>query len=80
MTTVPTLIQQYSFIPEGLKSGYLLELLEKYEKQKIIIFVKTCKDCHLIYFTLKKLGHKVSLLHSIMKQTKRMVNLLNFRN
>lgn len=30
MTTVSTLIQQYSFIPSGLKSGYLLELLGRY--------------------------------------------------
>lgn len=80
MTTVPTLIQRYLFIPEGLKSGYLLTTLESYKNQKIIIFVKTCKECHLLFFTLKKLDYKVSLLHSIMKQTKRMVHLLNFRN
>lgn len=43
MTTVPTLVQKYLFIPEGLKPGYLLSILEEYKNQKIIIFIKTCR-------------------------------------
>ena len=80
MTTVPTLIQRYLFIPSGLRNGYLLAVLKQYRGSKAIVFVKTCKECHLIYLTLKKLGYKTCMLHSIMKQTKRMVHLLNFRN
>lgn len=30
MTTVPTLIQKYLFIPSGLKPGYLLSVLKQY--------------------------------------------------
>ena len=53
--TVDTLIQNYIFTTDHLKSGYLLSILKAHPRHKVIIFVKTCKECTLIFETLKKL-------------------------
>lgn len=42
------LTQQFVFTPEELKPGYLLKMLEQNSNYKIIIFVKTCKECTLM--------------------------------
>lgn len=46
--TVNTLIQKYVFTPEQLKAGHLLKILDENRVYKIIVFVKTCKECTLI--------------------------------
>lgn len=79
MRVVPTLVQKFILVPETIKSGYLLTLLKNKEKCKLIIFVKTCKQCHLVHNTLKKLNFKSCLLHSFMKQTRRQANLRIFQ-
>jgi superfamily II DNA/RNA helicase len=78
--TVDTLIQSYIFTTEQLKAGYLLDILNQNRNYKIIIFVKTCKECTLISETLKKLDYPAIHLHSFMKNTQRIANLAMFRN
>lgn len=77
--TVDTLIQSFIFTPEELKPGYLLKLLQDNPKYKIIVFVKTCKECTLICETLKSLEYKATQLHSFMKNNRRIANLAMFR-
>ncbi|KAL4587334.1 hypothetical protein LXL04_000203 [Taraxacum kok-saghyz] len=48
--TVDTLKQQYVFIPKNVKDVYLLHILSRMEDMGIwsaIIFVSTCRSCHL---------------------------------
>lgn len=78
--TVRTLTQSYIFTPEALKPSYLLELLEQNRPYKIIVFVKTCRECTLMFETLQKLGHSVTQLHSSMKNSQRIGNLAMFRS
>jgi superfamily II DNA/RNA helicase len=47
--TVSTLIQNYIFTADQLKPGYLLSVLKSSPNHKTIVFVKTCKECTLIY-------------------------------
>jgi superfamily II DNA/RNA helicase len=57
-----------------------MTILNQRLNTKLIIFVKTCKQCHLIHSALKKLDFKTCLLHSFMKQTRRQANLSLFRS
>ncbi len=77
--TVSTLIQNYIFTTEQLKPGFLLTLLQTHPRYKIIIFVKTCKECTLICETLQKLELPATQLHSFMKNSQRVANLATFR-
>lgn len=77
--TVATLVQKYILVPESVKAGYLMVCLQQRANSKIIIFVKTCKQCHLLHSALKRLDFKSCLLHSFMKQTRRAANLSLFR-
>jgi ATP-dependent RNA helicase DDX49/DBP8 len=78
--TVSTLIQNYIFTAEQLKPGYLLSLLSSNPGQKIIVFVKTCKECTLICETLKRLDLPATQLHSFMRNGERVANLAMFRS
>lgn len=71
--------QKFVFTPEDLKPGHLLSLLEENSVYKIIIFVKTCKECTLIAETLKFLKHKAVALHSFMKLNQRLASLGMFK-
>lgn len=46
--TVAGLTQNFVFTSEELKTGYLMEILQSHPKHKIIVFVKSCKECTLI--------------------------------
>lgn len=78
--TVNTLIQNYIFTTEQLKPGFLLSVLRANSRHKIIVFVKTCKECTLICETLQKLDIAATQLHSFMKNSQRIANLATFRS
>jgi ATP-dependent RNA helicase DDX49/DBP8 len=78
--TVSTLIQNYIFTTEQLKPGFLMAILKANSKLKIIVFVKTCKECTLICETLQKLELAATQLHSFMKNSQRVANLATFRS
>ncbi|CAA6658136.1 unnamed protein product [Spirodela intermedia] len=62
--TVETLKQQYIFLPEHVKDVYLLHILSKMEDLSIrsaMIFVSTCRTCHLLDILLEELGQSAVL-------------------
>ena len=56
-----------------------MKILQDNPKYKIIVFVKTCKQCTLICQTLKALDFQATQLHSFMKNNRRIANLAMFR-
>jgi ATP-dependent RNA helicase DDX49/DBP8 len=75
-----SLTQQFVFTPEQLKPCYLLTLLQDNPHYKVIIFVKTCKECTLMSETLKSLKYRAVALHSFMRLNQRVANLGMFRS
>ncbi|KAJ4980891.1 hypothetical protein NE237_031728 [Protea cynaroides] len=56
--TVESLKQQYVLVPKNVKDVYLLYILSKMDEMGIrsaIIFVSTCRDCHLLSLLLEEL-------------------------
>ncbi|XP_078437125.1 RNA helicase 36 [Wolffia australiana] len=81
--TVRTLKQQYVFIPEHVKDVYLFYVLSKMEEMSIrsaIIFVSTCRTCHLLDLILEGLGQSAVSLHSYISQAHRLAALNRFKS
>eukprot|EP00262_Sarcandra_glabra_P012943 TRINITY_DN3452_c0_g2_i1.p1 TRINITY_DN3452_c0_g2~~TRINITY_DN3452_c0_g2_i1.p1 ORF type:complete len:254 (-),score=52.57 TRINITY_DN3452_c0_g2_i1:423-1160(-) len=81
--TVESLKQQYVFIPKNVKDVYLLHILSKLEDEDIrsaIIFVSTCRSCHLLSLLLEQLDQAVVALHSHKSQSLRLAALNRFKS
>ncbi|XP_038900331.1 DEAD-box ATP-dependent RNA helicase 36 [Benincasa hispida] len=81
--TVDMLKQQYVFIPKDVKDLYLLHILSKMEDMGIrsaIIFVQTCKSCHMLGLLLEALDQEVAALHSFKSQSERLAALYRFKS
>ncbi|CAA7394295.1 unnamed protein product [Spirodela intermedia] len=81
--TVETLKQQYIFLPEHVKDVYLLHILSKMEDLSIrsaMIFVSTCRTCHLLDILLEELGQSAVSLHSHKSQSLRLAALNRFKS
>lgn len=81
--TVESLKQQYLFIPKNVKDVYLFHMLSKLEHMDIrsaIIFVSTCRSCHLLSLELEELDLEVASLHSFKSQSLRLSSLHKFKS
>ncbi|KAK9082206.1 hypothetical protein Syun_031655 [Stephania yunnanensis] len=81
--TVDSLKQQYVFVPKHVKDVYLLYILSKMEDLKIrsaIIFVSTCRNCHLLSLLLEELDQTAAALHSHKSQSLRLAALHRFKS
>ncbi|WCJ34601.1 DEAD-box ATP-dependent RNA helicase 36 [Euphorbia peplus] len=81
--TVDSLKQQYVFIPKSVKDVYLVHILSKMEDMGIrsaIIFVSTCRTCHLLSLLLEELDQKATALHSFKSQSLRLSALHKFKS
>ncbi|KAK4759170.1 hypothetical protein SAY87_022301 [Trapa incisa] len=81
--TVDTLRQQYVFIPQNVKEVYLFHLLSKMGDLGIrsaIIFVSTCRICHLLSLLLEELDQNAVALHSFKSQNLRLAALHRFKS
>ncbi|XP_031397450.1 DEAD-box ATP-dependent RNA helicase 36 [Punica granatum] len=81
--TVDTLKQQYVFIPQNVKEVYLFHLLSKMGEMGIrsaIIFVSTCRTCHLLSSLLEELDQEAAALHSFKSQSLRLAALHRFKS
>lgn len=81
--TVESLKQQYVFIPKNVKDVYLLHILSRMEDMSIrsaIIFVSTCRSCHLLGLLLEELDLEVAALHSFKSQSLRLAALHQFKS
>ncbi|KAJ6824870.1 DEAD-box ATP-dependent RNA helicase 36 [Iris pallida] len=80
--TVDSLKQHYSFIPKNVKDVYLHHVLRKMEDDGIrsaIVFVSTCRSCHLLSLLLEELDINVVALHSHNSQSLRLSALHRFK-
>lgn len=81
--TVDSLKQQYIFIPKNVKDVYLLHVLSKMEDMGVrsaMIFVSTCRSCHLLSLLLEELDQEVAALHSFKSQSLRLSALHRFKS
>ncbi|MQM21583.1 hypothetical protein Taro_054628, partial [Colocasia esculenta] len=81
--TVDTLKQQYLFIPEHVKDVYLVHILSKMEDMVIrsaMIFVSTCRSCHILDLLFEELGQSAVALHSHKSQSLRLAALNRFKS
>lgn len=81
--TVESLKQQYIFIPKQVKEVYLFYVLSKMEEMGIrsaMIFVSTCRSCHLLSLLLEELGESAVALHSHKSQALRLSALNKFKS
>lgn len=81
--TVDTLKQQYVFIPKNVKDVYLLHILSRMEDMGVrsaIIFVSTCRSCHLLGLLMEELDQEVAALHSFKQQSLRLSALHRFKS
>ncbi|KAJ0041950.1 hypothetical protein Pint_18121 [Pistacia integerrima] len=81
--TVETLKQQYIFIPKNVKDVYLVHILSKMEDMGVrsaIIFVSTCRSCHLLSLLLEELEQEPAALHSFKSQSSRLSALHRFKS
>ncbi|MCL7021660.1 hypothetical protein MKW94_012718 [Papaver nudicaule] len=83
MKTVESLKQQYVFVPQNVKDVYLLHVLSKMEDMGVrsaIIFVSTCRSCHLLSLLLEELEQPAVGLHSHKSQALRLSALHRFKS
>ncbi|KAI3887327.1 hypothetical protein MKX03_002731 [Papaver bracteatum] len=81
--TVESLKQQYVFVPKNVKDVYLLHVLSKMEEMGVrsaIIFVSTCRSCHLLSLLLEELEQPAVGLHSHKSQALRLSALHRFKS
>ncbi|XP_050225558.1 DEAD-box ATP-dependent RNA helicase 36 [Mercurialis annua] len=81
--TVDTLKQQYVFVPKNVKDVYLVYILSKMEDMGIrsaMIFVSTCRTCHLLSLLLEELDQEPAALHSFKSQSLRLSALHRFKS
>ncbi|KAI9319014.1 P-loop containing nucleoside triphosphate hydrolase protein [Dichotomocladium elegans] len=81
VSTVPTLEQQYIFVPSQVRHVYLTYLLqmEEMKDKSIIIFCGRCDQAQQLTIMLIELGIKCTGLHSHMTQQQRLNSLGRFR-
>ncbi|KDP25071.1 hypothetical protein JCGZ_22606 [Jatropha curcas] len=80
---VDTLKQKYVFIPKNVKDVYLVYILSKMEEMGIrsaMIFVSTCRTCHLLSLLLEELDQEAAALHSFKSQSMRLSALHQFKS
>ncbi|KAJ3187244.1 ATP-dependent RNA helicase dbp4 [Irineochytrium annulatum] len=72
--TPKTLMQRYMVVPLPLKLDMLFSFLKTHLKQKVLIFLSSCKQVRFVFETFCKLHPGVPLmcLHGKQKQQKRM--------
>lgn len=78
LQTAKNLREEYLFIPAKVKEVYLFHLLsslEALEVRSVIVFVGTCKACHLLDLMLEELGVESVSLHSHKPQGRRLAAL-----
>ncbi|KAI3988572.1 hypothetical protein MKX01_011469 [Papaver californicum] len=83
LETVESLKQQYVFVPQNVKDVYLLHILSKMEDMRVrsaIIFVSTCRSCHLLSLLLEELEQPAVGLHSFKSQALRLSALHRFKS
>ncbi|XP_077244443.1 RNA helicase 36 [Tasmannia lanceolata] len=81
--TVESLKQQYVFIPKNVKDIYLHHILSKMEGMGIrsaIVFVSTCRSCHLLSLLMEELDQTAAALHSHKSQSSRLASLHRFKS
>ncbi|RZC62351.1 hypothetical protein C5167_024137 [Papaver somniferum] len=80
--TVESLKQQYVFVPKNVKDVYLLYILSKMDMgvRSAIIFVSTCRSCHLLSLLLEELEQPAVGLHSHKSQALRLSALHRFKS
>ncbi|KAK1303395.1 DEAD-box ATP-dependent RNA helicase 36 [Acorus calamus] len=81
--TVESLKQQYVFVPKRVKYVYLLHILSKMEEKGMrsaIVFVSTCRSCHLLSLLLEELDQSAVALHSYKSQALRLSALNRFKS
>ncbi|PON58268.1 DEAD-box ATP-dependent RNA helicase [Trema orientale] len=81
--TVDTLKQQYLLVPKDVKDVYLVHILSKMEDMGIrsaMIFVSTCRSCHLLGLLLEELDQTAAALHSFNSQPLRLSALHRFKS
>ncbi|CDS14495.1 hypothetical protein LRAMOSA06664 [Lichtheimia ramosa] len=81
VSTVPTLEQQYLFVPSQVRHVYLAHLLrsDDFKDKSIIIFCGRCDQAQLLTVMLIELGIDCTGLHSHMTQQQRLNSLGRFR-
>lgn len=78
LETVEKLREEYIFIPAKVKEVYLFHILSNLEDLKIrsaMVFVGTCKSCHLIDLLCQELEISCVALHSQKTQGRRLAAL-----
>ncbi|XP_020525457.1 DEAD-box ATP-dependent RNA helicase 36 [Amborella trichopoda] len=83
LKTVESLKQQYVFIPVNVKDVYLTHILSTMEDNGIrsaIIFVSSCRTCHLVSLLLEELEMTAVALHSYKSQSLRLAALNRFKS
>ncbi|CAN6477753.1 unnamed protein product [Victoria cruziana] len=81
--TVESLKQQYIFIPKDMKDIYLTHVLWKMEENNVrsaIVFIATCRACHLLSLMLEELDLEAAALHSHKSQSLRLAALNKFKS
>lgn len=81
--TVESLKQQYVFVPENVKDVYLVHIISTMEDNGIrsaIIFVSTCRTCHLLSLLLEEVGLEAVALHSLKTQSSRLAAVHRFKS
>jgi len=80
-TIPPTLKQTYLKVPMTHREAFLHVLLstEGNSSKPAIIFCNRTKTADLLERTLRRLGHRVTSLHSLLPQSERTANLSRFR-
>ncbi|KAK2743639.1 putative RNA helicase [Myotisia sp. PD_48] len=80
-TIPPTLTQSYIQVPLNHREAFLHVLLstERNVDKPTIVFCNRTKSADLLERTLRRLGHRVTSLHSLLPQSERTANLCRFR-
>ncbi|KAL5987306.1 hypothetical protein ACLOJK_038471 [Asimina triloba] len=81
--TVETLKQQFILVPKNVKDVYLFHILSKMEDEGIrsaIVFVATCRSCHLLSLLSEELDQPAAALHSHKSQSLRLAALNRFKS
>ncbi|XP_074584968.1 DEAD-box ATP-dependent RNA helicase 36 [Curcuma longa] len=81
--TVDSLEQQFVITPKNLKDVYLFHILSRMEERNIrsvMVFVSTCRSCHLLSVLLEELDQSAVALHSHKAQKLRLSALSRFKS
>ncbi|KAG6533373.1 hypothetical protein ZIOFF_007240 [Zingiber officinale] len=81
--TVDSLEQQFVITPKNLKDVYLFHILSRMEERNIrsvMVFVSTCRSCHLLSLLLEELDQSAVALHSHKAQKLRLSALSRFKS